>query len=505
MSSFGAKRKARKITVQEEEDDAALQPSADTSQEPLDQGPALQATFKTRKPIKQSSLRKSIALTDEPASDVQPESGSGDNDDSSGPVVIRPALGSRGSSLKPKKRSHATSKLSFGVTSEPAAGDDDVAILGGDELPAIALKKERKRGIMKNSHLPLRSLEADEARPRYSKEYLSELQSSTPNTPAHVESDQNDDVEMSLDPSELEGATVVSTSLPPPKDTKILTESQIVEKKARRARLSQQTAASDFISLSDDERGTGDSYLSVLSRQQADLQLPSKSKEKRLTTDDNLDDDDSFFVEDGGLSLGKKAERAARKKKRSDMASLIAAAEGSSDSPSDDSEAERRAAYEVAQTRAGMDGLGAEREAQRQRLRLREGGASAPPKLTPLPDLSVVVGEFREKMKRKEEEVRRMRARIEELRVEKEGIERREPEVQKLLNNAGERYRALMGGPEPGPTETGGDGSGDADGVIAVKSLLDRLGARPGDTPGTAERGLDSLGTTPVRTEQMEM
>lgn len=459
-----------------------------------------------------------------------------ENDDDGAPPRIRPSLGGRAASSKLKKRG-SSSRLSFGPSAAVVTGDDDEdsILLGGNEpLPYTPNKKVNpltvaatensayKKGITKNSRLPLRSMETHEDRPRYSKEYLSELQSSTPNTPANLSSlkgtgtndGDEDDVEMSLDPSELEGATVVETTamttagdFATQPQTAVLTDAEILEKKARRLRLAAQAKAGgdDFISLSDDERGTGDSYLAVLSRKPAESTISTK-KEKRLVADDNLDDDDSFFVEDGGLSLGKKAERAARRKKRSDMAAMIASAEGVEDEDtSDDSEAERRAAYEVAQTRAGMDGLADEREQQRRRLGVDRAAIQVPPKITPLPDLSVLVEEFKAQMGRKELELKRMRAHINEVRTEREEIERREPEVQKLLNDAGERYKSLVGGGPSTTSNNAGEGSGEAqqengDSVAAAKSLLDQV--RPADTPG---RGLESLGATPVRTDQMEM
>jgi hypothetical protein len=509
MSAFGARRKARKITVQD--DDDAPPPSIDSSD--FDQGPALQPTFRSR-PFKQSSLRKTVNLSDE--ANLQQKDSTADDEDGGAPVVVRPSFAGRSASSKVKKRA-PSSKLSFGASAANAGGDDNEAMVLGDEMPAISTKKSNiapeksshKKGIIRNRTLPLRTTESDDDRPRYSKEYLSELQSGTPNTPVNIGSihaDADQDVEMSLDPSELEGATVVETSTAlttdQPTTTSILTEAEIREKKERRARLAQQTGAEDFISLSDDERGTGESYLSVLSKRQPAVISQGKSKEKRLVADDNLDEDDSFFVEDGGLSLGARAEREARRRRRADMASMIATAEGDGagdDDDDNDSEAERHAAYEAAQTRAGMDGLAEKREQQRRRLGRGPGGAlQVPPKIAPLPDLSVLADEFRARMARREAELRAARARVEELRQEREGIERREPEVQRLLDEAGERYRSLMGGGDS--SVAAGDGSANGS-VAAARSMLDQT--RLTDTPG---RGLESLGTTSVKPpEQVEV
>lgn len=514
MSAFGGKRKARKITIshEEDEDDSRSQSTTPPSvASDFGQGPALQPSFRSR-PFKQSALRKAINLSDD--AEVQPKDSTEDDEEGGGaPVVVRPSLAGRLGSSKIKKRG-SSSKLSFGARAPSADDNDDDggAMVLGEEQPELESSKKistiaftpgkgaRRKGAAKISRLPLRSEEddaAEDSRPRYSKAYLSELQSATPNTPANIESlhiADDADVEMSLDPSELEGATLVDTSsILTTQPTAVLTEAEIQEKKERRARRAQQGAADDFISFSDDDRGAGDSYLSLLAKRQP--AIISQKKEKRLTTDDNLDEDDSFFVEDGGLSLGSRAEREARRKKRADMASMIATAEGvDDDETSDDSEAERRAAYEVAQTRAGMDGLAEEREQQKRR-QARNGHVQVPPKITPLPDLSVKVPEYKAKLAQKLAEVQRARAQIEKIKQERAEIDRRAPELQQLLNEAGERYRSLMGGNPPGPQGAGVNGS-----VAVAKSILDQ--SKNSDTPG---RGLESMGTTPLRVpDQME-
>ncbi|KAI0200892.1 nineteen complex-related protein 2-domain-containing protein [Astrocystis sublimbata] len=543
MSSFASKRKARKITVRDDDDEQHEPPSVDSLNPPPEtQEPALQPTFKTRKPFKQSALRRTVAFDHETPEESGGETKTShsaddnkDQDDDGAPVVVRPSA-ARPGGTKLKKR-QSSSKLSFGPSEVAGDGDDDAMVLGEG---AFTPKKSglAASGISKGlslGRLPMRSMEDDDNRPRYSKEYLSELQSATPNTPQdlsklHITGAEDDD-EMSLDPSELEGAMIVDTDTPTtsltsgaPATTSVLTEAEIREKKERRARLAKQkkgiVGTEDFISLSDDnddERHTGDSYLAVLSRKGGS----SKSDTRLVAEDEDLGEGFDDFVEDGGLSLGRKAEREARKRHRAEMASLISAAEGTGSdggsdagAASDDSEAERRAAFEAAQTRAGMDGLAEEREQQRKRLGAREGVVPVPPKITPLPDLSVLVEAFKARMRQKEADLVRMRAHTAQLKTEREGIVRREPEVQQMLNEAGERYRALMmpGGEGSAPTQTNGEGGTDngngygADTATAAKTLLDQFrdgGGGPG-TPG--ERGLESLGTTPVRQRtQMEV
>ncbi|KAI1170018.1 nineteen complex-related protein 2-domain-containing protein [Nemania sp. FL0916] len=578
MSSFASKRKARKITVQDDDETPSVE-SLNPPPEP--QEPALQPTFKTRKPLKQSSLRKSINYSDE-ASKEEPKTSNStddteDQDDGGAPVRIRSSTARPG--LAKSKKRQSSSRLSFGPSELAAGGDDDAMVLGEDSFtpkkpgPATSATENStyKKGISKHLPLdrfPVRSMDDDDDRPRYSKEYLSELQSATPNTPhdiskLHITSEED---EMSLDPSELEGAMIVdttpststSTALATggsllPTGTTVLTEAEIREKKERRARLAKQKGnrdTEDFISLSDNEndndaRGAGDSYLSVLSRNKTGGS--SKNDTRLVREDEDLGEGFDEFVEDGGLSLGRKAERAARKRHRAEMASLIHAAEGTDPDlnntndgdvggvVSDDSEAERHAAFEAAQTRAGMDGLAAEKLKQQQQRQGREGVVPVPPRITPLPDLSVLVDAFKARMREKEANLSRMRAHIAALRKEREDVLKREPEVQRLLNEAGERYRALMM-PGGGATGVGGSGSGTGgentqtngaeregsygnengsedgngglgsgrmgDAAMAARTLLGHFGDGPG-TPG--ERGLESLGTTPVRQAQMEL
>ncbi|KAJ3563596.1 hypothetical protein NPX13_g8143 [Xylaria arbuscula] len=291
MSSFGSKRKGRKITVQD--DDEA--PSAESLNPPPEpQEPALQPTFKSRKPFKQSSLRKSININEEDLREGTKTSNSAedteDQEDGGASVRIQPST-SRPGLAKSKKR-QSSSRLSFGPSETTTADDDDAMVLGGEvftpKKPGLAATATEnnayKKGISKNlplNRLPMRSMEDEDDRPRYSKEYLSELQSATPNTPQDISKLRIEEDEMSLDPSELEGAMIVETAtstsltagLSVSDGTAVLTEAEIREKKERRARLAKQKGSrdtEDFISLSDDdnndERRAGDSYLTLLSR-----------------------------------------------------------------------------------------------------------------------------------------------------------------------------------------------------------------------------------------------
>lgn len=450
----------------------------------------------TRKPNKSSSLRKSINLADvdrdadggAPVSNATAEA-----EDSGMPVVIRPSI-SRSGSTKQKKKP-TSSRLSFGP--ESLSAEDDSAI----STPQKPLSQRAAENALKKKpiNLPSRLLGGDDDRPRYSKEYLSELQSSTPNTPHDLSTltlDDDDEAQLAMaldDPSELEGATVVL----PSEDTStaltsrtpvatILSAAQVREKKERRARLALQGGHDDYIALegsdaSDDER------------------LGKKSKDSRLIAEDeDLGEGYDEYVEDGGLSLGRAAEKKARMRRKKEMAELIASAEGPDGDDdeggenSDDS-LDRRAEYEAAQRRKGMgvEILDAGDEEM--------GGLDMIPKMKPLPDFDECLHRMRGLVQGLEDEVRQKRMRIAALQKEREEIVRREEEVQEVLNQAGTKYQAVLG------SRAGADVA-----KMAAQSPLRNASVPlpPGMAmPGlVVERGLESFGTTPTaRPEDEDM
>ncbi len=319
------------------------------------------------KSFKKSSLRQSIAFDDR------------DTDDANESPVVKPGTSNkpttgRSNSLG-KKKKPASSRLSFGHAGGAPEDEDTFtpkkATLGRRVIEGNALRKS-----IPYQGLPTRAGDDDEERPTYSKNYLNELKSSTPSTPIDLR-DLNAaaENEEGLDASELDGAMIVDvdekfgsgTSASP---ALIPSEAEIREKKERRARLAHEK---DFISFNDDNDDRKQLFL-----------LPRKKKEETrlVREDEDLGEGFDEFVEDGRISLGKKQEREARHRQRKEMADMIQQAEGSSDEESDDSEAERRAAYEAAQTRAGMDGLHKPNE------NVEAIAAQVPSKITPLPNLS---------------------------------------------------------------------------------------------------------------------
>ncbi|KAF3764311.1 hypothetical protein M406DRAFT_356513 [Cryphonectria parasitica EP155] len=168
------------------------------------------------------------------------------------------------------------------------------------------------------------------------------------------------------------------------------------------------------------------------------------------------------------------------------MAELINAAEGASEDEDTDSDAERKAAYEAAQTRAAMDGL--------HRLADEEDiggvGRLVIPKMKPLPELRDSLARMRDLVREMEEQVAAKRKRIEGIEKEKKEILDREQEVQDVLNQAGMKYQSAMGI----KSELAVDPV-----TLAAQSPL-RPGA-PGAQMRPEERGLESFGT-PTRTAQ---
>lgn len=462
----------------------------------------------TRRPAKSSSLRKSIHIDDDaPHNDTS--AAAADQDDDDGPAVIRPAVSRSGSTRLKKKGS--SSRLSFGVT-EDGDGDGDGDAAAAQQQPFTPKKNPsattslsqratensalRASLSSRKANLPTRSFGAQQQeQPVYSREYLDELQSSTPNTPRHPDKprttppgdgddddDDDDTTMMDLDASELDGAVVVpaadlAVSSSPFRHGPaghIPSAAEIREKKERRARMAKEGDAYE-----DDEYDEDDGFISL---------APKKKKDdtRLMAEDEDLGEGYDEYVEDGRLELGKSREKAARRRHRREMEELINAAEGASEAGEDaDSDAERTAAYEAAQTRAAMDGL--------HRAAVEDtdpGGRLVIPKMKPLPDLGVSLARLRELVGEMEEQAAQKRKRIEAIEKEKQEILDREKEVQAVLNQAGMKYQSAMGI----QSATALDPE-----TLAAQSPLRNTQIRP------EERGLESFGTPTRKTEEEDV
>ncbi|KAF4343209.1 hypothetical protein FBEOM_2800 [Fusarium beomiforme] len=417
--SFAAKRKAKVIKVADDDTSENIPSVASddraTGDEPVK---PLFGAKAGRKPFRQSGLRKSF----NPADSEGPGDTPAANDEEDGPVVVRPAI-SRSGSLKGKKKPKS-SRLSFGGDDSAAGDDETTEVFTPKKLPlGRALENSAIKRGLGTKGLPMRTIGDDDDRPKYSKEYLEELQSSTPNTPQKPSTLIPDDGDlMELDASELEGAVVVDSSeFSQPQPTTILTEAEILEKKERRKRLALEK---DFLSVEDDEDPFG---------------RKKKDDTRLVAEDEDLGEGFDNYVEDGGLSLGRRAEKERRKQDRKMMEELITAAEGHTSDSSSDSDAERRIAYEAAQTRAGMDGLKKPRKDPSQDL------LQAPPKISPLPSLTECLARLQTTLKSMEGEMKGKQNRVEKLKKEREEIVKREGEVQALLDETGRKYQEAMG------------------------------------------------------------
>ncbi|KAI0996625.1 hypothetical protein K3495_g11558 [Podosphaera aphanis] len=405
--TFGPKRKARKILLHEEEDeDAGNLATVGTSS----------SSHVNRKPFKKSSLRKKITFSD----------GDEKKEEDFTNIVRRPTA-VHSSLVKKKSVVHSDSK-----GSEETAAQGGAISLIDEECESVKISTQKRRGsdrvtIRKNPlHLTSpRQIRLDNSdRPSYSKEDLNELKNSTPILPQNLKASQiTDDFEDSLDISEFEQATIVETEIVP---AIVPSEAEIREKKERRARLAQEK---DFISFNEEPGETR--WVSL---------LPQKKKtESRLVREDE-DFGEGFdeFVDDGQISLTVKQERKARRRQRKEIADMIEQAQANSDVSSEDSEAERVAAYETTQTRAGMDGLHKPNEDE------DDGFTSQiPTRITPLPIISECLGRLQNTLNSMEAELIRRQKKLLDHEQEKLNIFKRQEEVQSLLTQAGEKLRAL--------------------------------------------------------------
>lgn len=357
-------------------------------------------------------------------------------------------------------------------------------------LSQRATENNALRSSLSNRKLPTRSFGPEAEETSYSREYLEELQSSTPNTPQNIASLRIHDDDagaggdaMDLDPSELEGAVVV-----PQADLSVSTFGttshipsavEIREKKERRARLAVEGDAYN--------EDNDDDYISL---------APKKKKDdtRLIAEDEDLGEGYDEFVEDARLELGKKGEKEAARRHRREMADLINAAEGGGSDGEDDgedadSDAERTAAYEAAQTRAAMGG---------HHHLADEGGAAGGaglviPRMRALPELGESLARMRSLVQGVEEQAAAKRKRIEALEKERQEIVAREAEVQEVLNQAGVKYQSAMGVKQ--------DSVVDPLKLAAESPLRAASGAA---TIPPAERGLESFGTPSRRQEYDE-
>ncbi len=464
-------------------------------------------------------------------------------------MVKRPPLALRGQA-KGIRQSSASLRLSFGQGEGPAAVAEETD--GGDasgESAVFTPKKSRlSRQLLERSRsatplplpLPLpatarsgASNNNNDDRPSYSKEYLNELRSGTPSTPK----------DLSVVRAAGGGVVDVAAKFGPQAswhaadNPAIPSEAEIREKKERRARLAREQQA--YISLDAEEDGGGedgdeeaqeeeegtrratrsrafaedaesdDDYGIAVQRrrpqqQQQQQSLHDKWGETRLVRDDeDIAEGFDEFVDDGRIALGRAAERKRKQQEREAIRGLIEEAEGGggggdgngsnvTDDDDDESEAERRAAYEEAQTRAGA--YQSSSLASRTNREPRHARSGTPPKITPIPTLKECVARLERTLRAKEERQALKTQQLQEIaRRRLEALDRR-AEIQRLLEEAGQKYDKLRAeaGMEGGFHYASSDGGARSGSGYATPNQPDQQRLLPIRLP--VERGLESFG-----------
>ncbi|KAL8852880.1 MAG: hypothetical protein Q9221_002256 [Calogaya cf. arnoldii] len=365
-------------------------------------------------------------------------------------------------SSKPRKK--ASSRISFGPGSTSMTEEDEEQTSSVFRAKKSNLSRQAiEKNAFRNSTGALLAAESTplcqtDDRPSYSAEYLNELKTSTPSTPRDLVSTTTEEGKA------LDLAAKFGSDLSVYESSAIPTDAEIQEKKQRRARLAKEA---EYINLDGSESSDDD-------RNEITLRDKDEQPETRLIRDDeDIMEGFDELVDDGRIALGRKAEREHKRKQKSEMEALIKEAEGgSSSADTDDSETERRQAYEAAQTRAGMDGL-RKHDDYNQPQRPR-----TPPKITPLPTLNGCLEKLQADLNKMQYERMQRSKKLEEVRREKQELAEREVEIQRLLREAGDNYAQLR-------SQIGGELAAETNGQMMLEN----------DTPN-AERGLEDMGTT---------
>ena len=321
-----------------------------------------------------------------------------------------------------------------------------------------ALRKSLGASLTSDS-MPIRQ---SEDRPSYSAEYLNDLKSSTPSTPRDLQPALSDTEESKA----IDLAAKFGSDLSVYENSAIPTDAEIQEKKERRARLAKEE---EYINLHGSDESDDD-------RNEISLRPQDGHLETRLIRDDE-DVAEGFdeYVDDGRIALSRKAEREQKRKQKSEIETLIHEAEGgSSTDETDDSEVERRQAYEAAQTRAGMDGL------QKNHTLNQLQRPRTPQKITPIPTLNGCLEKLKANLTKIQYERMQRAKKLQEIRKEKMELVEREVEIQRLLKEAGENYERLR-------SQIGGELAAATNGQMTLEN---------GTT--SAERGLETLGSASV-------
>lgn len=289
----------------------------------------------------------------------------------------------------------------------------------------------------------------EDDRPNYSAAHLQALKNSTPSTPQEFTSAGTSDAEdVAIGTRDLDISSKFGSSLsrydPQQQSSAIPTAGEIAEKKARRARLAKEQQAEEYISLDLDNSDLNDEDLdeNVMRDESGRLVLKPKDKyglvESRLVRDDeDIMENFDEFTEDGGISLGHKAEVEAARRRKQEMATQIAEAEGLSDSDSDESDRERRVAYEKAQTKHGTNTQHATSDLH------AAARPKTPPIVTPIPTFDAAVEHLRKQISEMQTSRMKKLQEMENLHRESARLAQEEVHIQRVLRETAEKFEEL--------------------------------------------------------------
>lgn len=486
-----ARRVPRKIGDDSEEPSASSE-SGEQSSGMSNSCTALTASFLTRSPSHRSTLTPTITE----------------------PTLKRPIA-------KPRKGSSLRTAFTPSGVEDEAQEASGVVTPKRSNLSRIAIQRNASQQSSRlGSVLHARQTEDDEDGPSYSAASLQALKHSTPTTPQDLMTDaSNSEVEdvststQALDLSSKFGDSLARYQQP----SAIPSAAEIVEKKARRARLAMQQNADEYISLNpSDPELDDDEDDNSMGDDSGRLILKPKDKynqaESRLVRDDEdiMENFDEFTEADGKILIGRKAEKEAARRRKAEMAAQIAEAEDASGSDSDTSERERNHAFEVAQTKHGT--FGANKTSDDPYAASRP---KTPPKITPLPTLDGVIERVRKQVADMQTCRMQKMHEMEALKREKIRLSEEEVRIQRALTDTAEKFAQLraekgIGGPSAKqdtpdvdassliPGAGAGLGFARAGGGIGDAGNIN--GGRSGLGFGMAERGLESIGTSAVGT-----
>ncbi|KAF2719960.1 hypothetical protein K431DRAFT_202257, partial [Polychaeton citri CBS 116435] len=369
--------------------------------------------------------------------------------------------------FRPKTNLRKSSKLrkSFGPSIATDDDDDEDVTASGVVTPkranlnriAVHRNAQQKRPSALVQSLPRlgRGLDSDGegtgddggGGPSYSVAELQRLKESTPTTPRDLASADATDVEAGLSLTAKFGTNLSRYDPSIGQSSAIPSETEIAEKKARRARLAQEEKAEEYISLDPDDPDLGDG--NVMQDDFGHLILKPKDKwgtsESRLVAEDEdmLENFDEFTNESGRVPLGEKARQEAERRRRNEMKLQISAAEGAAsdgdDDSADDSERERNAAFEDAQTRHGTYSSNTTSAIEKE----RQARPRTPPNITPLPTLDGVLDRLRNQVAELQSSRMQRLKEMEALQREKIRIGEEEIRIQKALRETAEKFEAL--------------------------------------------------------------